>query len=48
MEVIVLGPGFAAEIRGIGLADVAARDDAYAAVRAAFAGKDRAAPCVRS
>jgi alpha-ketoglutarate-dependent 2,4-dichlorophenoxyacetate dioxygenase len=36
MEVIALGPGFAAEIRGIGLADVAARDDACAAVRAAF------------
>ena len=36
MEVIALGPGFAAEIRGIGLADVAERDDAYAAVRAAF------------
>lgn len=36
MKVIALGPGFAAEIRGIGLADVAERDDAYAAVRAAF------------
>lgn len=36
MEVISLGPGFAAEIRGAGLADVAGRDDAYAAVRAAF------------
>jgi alpha-ketoglutarate-dependent 2,4-dichlorophenoxyacetate dioxygenase len=36
MEVKVLGPGFAAEVRGIGLADVAKRDDAYAAVRAAF------------
>jgi alpha-ketoglutarate-dependent 2,4-dichlorophenoxyacetate dioxygenase len=36
VEVVVLGPGFAAEIRGVGLADVAARDDAYAAVRAAF------------
>jgi alpha-ketoglutarate-dependent 2,4-dichlorophenoxyacetate dioxygenase len=36
MEAIPLGPGFAAEIRGLGLADVAARDDAYAAVRAAF------------
>ncbi len=36
MEVIALGPGFAAEIRGIGLADVVERDDAYAAVRAAF------------
>lgn len=36
MEVIALGPGFAAEMRGIGLADVAERDDAYAAVRAAF------------
>lgn len=36
MKVISLGPGFAAEIRGAGLADVAGRDDAYAAVRAAF------------
>jgi len=36
MEIRQLGPGFAAEVRGIGLADVAARDDAYAAVRAAF------------
>ncbi len=36
MELIELGPGFAAEVRGAGLADVAARDDAYAAVRAAF------------
>lgn len=36
MEVQQLGPGFFAEIRGVGLAD-AARDDAiYAAVRAAF------------
>ena len=31
-----LGPGFAAEVRGAGLADVASREDAYAAVRAAF------------
>ena len=36
MEVKQLGPGFFAEVRGVGLADVAARDDAYAAVRAAF------------
>ncbi|MCW5576217.1 MAG: TauD/TfdA family dioxygenase [Burkholderiales bacterium] len=36
MEVIPLGPGFAAEIRGVGLSEVAARDDAYRAVRAAF------------
>ena len=32
----MLGPGFAAEVRGLGLADVVARDDAYAFVRAAF------------
>ena len=32
----MLGPGFAAEVRGFGLADVAERDDAYAFVRAAF------------
>ena len=36
MEVKQLGPGFFAEVSGIGLADVAASDDAYAAVRAAF------------
>jgi len=36
MEVLQLGPGFFAEVRGVGLADVAERDDAYAAVRAAF------------
>ena len=36
METIPLGPGFAAEIRGVTLADVAADDAAYAAVRAAF------------
>ncbi|MGH7186624.1 MAG: TauD/TfdA dioxygenase family protein, partial [Pseudomonadota bacterium] len=36
MELRMLGPGFAAEVRGIGLADVAERDDAYASVRAVF------------
>jgi alpha-ketoglutarate-dependent 2,4-dichlorophenoxyacetate dioxygenase len=36
MEVRRLGPGFFAEVRGVGLADVAAQDDAYRAVRAAF------------
>jgi len=36
METIPLGPGFAAELRGLTLADVASRDAAYAAVRAAF------------
>jgi alpha-ketoglutarate-dependent 2,4-dichlorophenoxyacetate dioxygenase len=36
MDVKMLGPGFAAEVRGVGLADVAVRDDAYAWVRAAF------------
>lgn len=36
MELNLLGPGFAAEVRGVGLADVAERDDAYAWVRAAF------------
>ena len=36
MEIVPLGPGFAAELRGITLADVAADDDAYRAVRAAF------------
>jgi alpha-ketoglutarate-dependent 2,4-dichlorophenoxyacetate dioxygenase len=36
MDVIPLGPGFAAELRGITLADVAASDQAYRAARAAF------------
>jgi alpha-ketoglutarate-dependent 2,4-dichlorophenoxyacetate dioxygenase len=35
-ELRTLGPGFSAEVLGLGLSDVAARDDAYAAVRAAF------------
>jgi alpha-ketoglutarate-dependent 2,4-dichlorophenoxyacetate dioxygenase len=36
MDVVQLGPGFAAELRGLTLADVASDDAAYAAVRAAF------------
>lgn len=36
MEIIPLGPGFAAEMRGVTLAEVAADDAAYVAVRAAF------------
>ena len=36
MELLTLGPGFAAEVRGVGLADVAGRDDTYRAVRVAF------------
>ena len=36
MEVLPLGPGFAAEIRGVSMSEVATRDDAYRAVRAAF------------
>lgn len=36
MDVIPLGPGFGAELRGVTLADVAADDATYAAVRAAF------------
>ena len=36
MDVIPLGPGFAAELRGVTLADIAADDTAYAAARAAF------------
>ena len=36
MELIPLGPGFAAEVRGAGMAEVAASDAVYAAVRAAF------------
>ncbi|OBA79404.1 taurine catabolism dioxygenase TauD [Mycobacterium sp. 1164966.3] len=36
MEIVPLGPGFAAELRGVTIHDVAAREDAYVAVRAAF------------
>jgi alpha-ketoglutarate-dependent 2,4-dichlorophenoxyacetate dioxygenase len=36
MDVVQLGPGFAAELRGVTLQDVASDDAAYAAVRAAF------------
>ena len=36
MDVIPLGPGFAAELRGVTLMDVASDDAAYAAARAAF------------
>src|SRR6201986_4659208 len=36
MDIIPLGPGFAAEVRGISLADVANDDAVYAATRAAF------------
>ena len=36
MDIVPLGPGFAAELRGVTLKDVAADDTAYAAVRAAF------------
>ena len=36
MDIIPIGPGFAAELRGITLADVAADDEAYRRTRAAF------------
>jgi len=36
MEIVPLGPGFSAELRGVTLAEIAADDAAYAAVRAAF------------
>jgi len=36
MEIIPVGPGFGAELRGVTLADVANDDAAYATVRAAF------------
>lgn len=36
MEIVPLGPGFAAELRGVAIRDVAASDSAFAAVRAAF------------
>jgi alpha-ketoglutarate-dependent 2,4-dichlorophenoxyacetate dioxygenase len=36
MDIVPLGPGFAAELRGVTLADVAADDAVYQAARAAF------------
>jgi alpha-ketoglutarate-dependent 2,4-dichlorophenoxyacetate dioxygenase len=36
MDIVPLGPGFVAEVRGVTLADVAASDEAYRQVRAAF------------
>src|SRR5436190_3200931 len=36
MDVVALGPGFAAELHGVTLQEVAADDAAYARVRAAF------------
>jgi alpha-ketoglutarate-dependent 2,4-dichlorophenoxyacetate dioxygenase len=36
MELKTLGPGFGAQVCGVGLADVAAHEEAYAEVRAAF------------
>jgi alpha-ketoglutarate-dependent 2,4-dichlorophenoxyacetate dioxygenase len=36
MQIVPIGPGFGAELRGVTLADVANDDAAYAAVRAAF------------
>jgi alpha-ketoglutarate-dependent 2,4-dichlorophenoxyacetate dioxygenase len=36
MDVVPLGPGFGAELRGVTLADIVADDAAYAAARAAF------------
>ena len=36
MEIVPLGPGFGAELRGVTIQDVAASESAYAAVRAAF------------
>ena len=36
MDIIPIGPGFVAELRGVTVADVAASDDAYSQVRGAF------------
>ena len=36
MEIVPLGPGFAAELRGVTLAEIAADEAAYTAARAAF------------
>ena len=40
MDVVPLGPGFAAELRGVTLADVASDDAAYAAAVPRGAGVD--------
>jgi alpha-ketoglutarate-dependent 2,4-dichlorophenoxyacetate dioxygenase len=36
MEIVSLGPGFAAELRGVTLAEIAAEDATYKETRAAF------------
>jgi len=36
MEIVPLGPGFVAELRGVTIAEIAADDAAYKAIRAAF------------
>ena len=36
MQIVPVGPGFAAEVRGVTLADVASDDAVYAQTRAAF------------
>src|SRR5258708_15493313 len=36
MDIMPLGPGFAAELRGVTLEDIASDDAAYAVARAAF------------
>ncbi len=36
MEIVPLGPGFAAELTGVTLAEIAADDGAYKETRAAF------------
>ena len=36
MEIVAVGPGFAAELRGVTLSDIANDDAAYQAARAAF------------
>jgi alpha-ketoglutarate-dependent 2,4-dichlorophenoxyacetate dioxygenase len=36
MQIVPVGPGFAAEVRGVTLADVASNDGVYAQVRASF------------
>ena len=36
MEIVPLGPGFAAELRGVTLAEIAADDAAYKETRAAL------------
>ena len=46
MELVPLGPGFAAELRGVDLIDVVSSDASYLAVREAFEVAPEGGPVV--